>query len=66
MTAMAGTSAWVIELIEALWAGPDNDMCRDRPERAWDPPLIGFANGAAVQWARSPQQATTSVRAKST
>ncbi len=50
MTATTGTSAWVIELIEALWAGPGNDMHRDEPEQAWDPPLIGFANGADALW----------------
>ena len=50
MTATTGTSAWVIELIEALWAGPGNDMHRGEPERAWDPPLIGFANGADALW----------------
>ena len=46
----AGTSAWVIDLIEALWAGPGNDMHRNEPERAWDPPLIGFAGGADGLW----------------
>jgi epoxyqueuosine reductase QueG len=49
MTA-AGTSAWVIELIEALWADKGNDMRLAEPERAWDPPLIGFANGADALW----------------
>lgn len=44
------TSAWIIERINNLWAGPGNDMCRADPERAWDPPLIGFANGADAIW----------------
>lgn len=46
----AVTSAWIIERIERLWAGPGNDMRRADPERAWDPPLVGFANGADAIW----------------
>ncbi len=52
MPSTIGTSEWVIDVIEGLWAGPGNDMRLPEPERAWDPPLVGFADGADAIWAQ--------------
>jgi hypothetical protein len=39
-------AVWVKDLIVGLCDSPDNDMARGGGERAWDTPLVGFANGA--------------------
>jgi epoxyqueuosine reductase len=52
MANLSGTSEWIGDLIEALWADPENDMRRAGPERAWGVPLIGFASGSDGLWAQ--------------
>jgi len=39
-------AAWVTSLVERHCDGPGNDMQKGDGERAWDAPLVGFANGA--------------------
>ena len=46
MTATEVAADWVVKLIETYCDGPGNNMGRSNAERAWDTPLIGFANGA--------------------
>lgn len=52
MTPTVGTPEWITATIEALWAGPDNDMHKAQPERAWGHPLVGFAAGSDPLWAQ--------------
>ncbi len=47
-----GTAEWVTDLILDLWNSPENDMRMAEPEKAWDAPLVGFANGADPIWAQ--------------
>jgi epoxyqueuosine reductase QueG len=44
------TAAWVREIIETFWQGPENTLDGAYDERAWDAPLVGFANGADPIW----------------
>jgi epoxyqueuosine reductase QueG len=46
MTATEMNSDWVVKFIETACNGPGNNMEKGDAERAWDMPLIGFANGA--------------------
>jgi epoxyqueuosine reductase len=46
MAATKMNGDWVIKLIETHCDSPGNNMERGDAERAWDSPLIGFANGA--------------------
>lgn len=46
MTATEVAADWVVKLIETYCDEPGNNMGRSNAERAWDTPLIGFANGA--------------------
>jgi epoxyqueuosine reductase len=46
----ADTAGWVHDLILELWDAPENDMRLAEPEKAWDQPLIAFANGADPVW----------------
>lgn len=41
-----GTTDSITNLITELWDVPENDMRMAQPEKAWDPPLVGFAGGA--------------------
>ncbi len=45
-TQSSKSSEWVTTLIQELWEAPQNDLQSAEPERAWDPPLVGFAGGA--------------------
>lgn len=46
MTTEHPTGAWVTAIVEAFWQGQENTMAESFTERAWDAPLVGFANGA--------------------
>jgi len=46
MTATEMNGDWVVKLIENHCDSPGNNMEKGDAERAWDSPLIGFANGA--------------------
>ncbi len=46
MTTEHPTAAWITAMITAFWQGPENTMDGTFAERAWDAPLVGFANGA--------------------
>ena len=46
MTATEMNSDWVARLVETACDSPGNNMEKGDAERAWDTPLIGFANGA--------------------
>ncbi len=40
------TMDWITDIIHDFWSGPENSLQDGTGERAWDAPLIGYANGA--------------------
>lgn len=50
MESERATGTWVQDIIEDFWSGPENTMAGAYAERAWDTPLVGFANGADSIW----------------
>ena len=52
-------STWVTGVIQSFVDGPENDLQDGTGERAWDTPIVGFANGAdpifqTIQGGRRP------------
>lgn len=46
MTDARSNASWVADLVRNLCDSTDNNMAKGDNERAWDAPLVGFANGA--------------------
>ena len=46
MTHIENPAVWIESVIQGFCNGPENTLQGQFQERAWDTPLVGFANGA--------------------